>query len=147
MPESAKWPTPYPRCPALESSSSIKLAVSVHPIRKEHRTGLALFDMCWTNPWCEMVNEICKNITRWSLVMDCQVLFTFLKRVRYKWMPYLVVFYFFNVGSSMRFTPMWPPGGSIVLRHDFYLLKSFVQRGGGSGFSLFTLYKSIKELI
>lgn len=47
----------------------------------------------------------------------------------------------------MRFIPVWPPGGSIVLRHDFYLLKSFVHRGGGSGFSLFTLYKSIEELI
>lgn len=49
----------------------------------------------------------------------------------------------------MRFTPVWPPGGSVVFRQDFYLLKSFVQRGwgGGSGLSLFTLYKSIKALI
>lgn len=49
----------------------------------------------------------------------------------------------------MRFTPVWPPGGSVVFRQDFYLLKSSVQRvwGGGSGLSLFTLYKSIKALI
>lgn len=63
MPEFAKWPTPYPRCPALESSSSIKLAVPIRAIEKEHRTGLTLFDVFWTNPWCEMVNGICKNIT------------------------------------------------------------------------------------
>lgn len=56
--------------------------------------------------------------------------------------------FFLNVSSSMRFTPVWPPGGSVVFRQDFYLLKSSVQRvGGGSGLSLFTLYKSIKALI
>lgn len=72
--------------------------------------------------------------------MGCQVLFTFLKRVGYKWMPYLVVFYFLlNVSGSMRL--FLPPGGSIVLRQDFYLLKSFVQRGGCSGLGLITLEK------
>lgn len=58
--------------------------------------------------------------------------------------------FFLNVSSSMRFTPAWPPGGSVVFRQDFYLLKSSVQRvggGGDSGLSLFTLYKSIKALI
>lgn len=33
----------------------------------------------------------------------------------------------------MRFTPVWPPGGSVVFRQDFYLLKSSVQRVGGGG--------------
>lgn len=47
------------------------------------------------------------------------------------------VLFFLNVSGSMRL--FLPPGGSIVLRHDFYLLKSFVQRGGCSGLGLFTL--------
>lgn len=132
-PESARWRTTCPTCPALESSSSIEPPVLVSTItfflfqwdvmssfihsKREKRTSFfpsfispALLDMFWTiwnlgSPsWCDIVNAD-NSVKPLSLVVNCHVLSAILRCVTYKWMPYLLY-----VGCN----PVRPPGGSLV---------------------------------
>lgn len=128
-PESARWPTPCPPCPALESSSSIERTSTV---------SIVTFFLLFSEMYCLVLSNqigtcfgqykiyfppLVWNSEYWeiyktpqTLVVNCQVLFAVMKCVMYKWMPYLLFCMLVAVACTV---PLFSHQGAVLFASSF----------------------------